>query len=525
MDSRGPVTPQQLQQDTGRMTFGVELECIAVYPKGLFANDKGNHHGDAMAALSLGCLAKGVQSTGHEHVDDDDEGYVPDCPYSCWNFQDEGGLELSAKELETLGSNAGDEFTIQPLEVSSRRLNFNEDDWQQEIKIVLSVFDDLQARGVRFVTNSTTGFHLHVGFSDEVMPLRTAKNVLELCTGFEDRFDALYSTSRIDENAANNVPAGHHFNAGVAWHFQSNKMTDFGPNVFHWLASIEEASSFEELGNFFRNHFPGDMAEVNRRSRSDPLTTTQVRQTNSHYSTLNLDNLYMPPKGCEDEFNTVAPIGTIEFHQHGGTLDLGMIVSHVMLKQALVSFCHTSTDKDFLQLFAHISNPTFRLSDLIRAIGGCRQLLEYHEEQHSYAKVQAKEEEYTSTMKDLKNGEFDSFPLLKLGAQAFIENAERSNWTAVSSRIHAKHQGGAYPQTQTRDFDIAGQWENFVWFNCDKMDWGELATQARVMVFQQLNGDDMEFDCGPEMFSSNEGMEDIESDGGETVYSTNEMID
>jgi hypothetical protein len=339
MESRGFVSAQQLQQDTTRMTFGIELECIAVYPKGLFANDKGSHHGDAMAALSLGCLAKGIQSTGHEHLDDEDEGLAPyDGAYSHWNFQDEGGLRLSAKEFEMLGPNAEDEFTIQSIEVASQRMSFHGDNWQREISIVLSIFSDLHDRDVRFITNSTTGFHIYVRFGNDIMPLRTAKNVLELCTGFEDRFDALYSTSRIDENAATNVLPGHPFNAGLAWHFQINEMTDFGPNVFNWLASIEESSSFEELGNFFRNNFPGNVAG----------------KTNAHYSTLNLDNLYMPPKGCEEEFGGVAPIGTIEFRQHGGTLDFEAIVSHVLLKQALVSFCHTCADKDFLQLFAHI---------------------------------------------------------------------------------------------------------------------------------------------------------------------------
>ena len=207
----------------------------------------------------------------------------------------------------------------------------------------------------------------------------------------------------------------------------------------------------------------------------------------------------MPPKGCEEEFKGVAPIGTIEFRQHGGTLDFEAIVSHILLKQALVSFCHTSTDKEFLQLFAHISSPTFRLSDLIGAIGGCRELLEYHEERRSYAKAQAKEEEYKDAVVTLNNGRFDSSPLVKLGAQAFIEDADRNNWTAVSNKIHAKHQAGAYAQMQTRDFDITGQWDNFVWFNAGEMSSDELTTRARVMVFQQLNGDDIEFDCGPEL--------------------------
>ena len=523
MSSRGPVTPEQLKQDLGSMTFGIELECIAVYPKGLFDNDERNRHGDAMSALSLGCLDKGVQATGHEHIDDEEEFFEDTEAFSCWCFQDEGGLHLSAKEREALGPNLED-YTIQPIEVSSRLLLFRSGDWQEEIATVLSVYQDLRERGVRFITNSTTGFHMHVGFGTWIMPLRTAKNVLELCTGFEDRLDALYSTSRIDENAAINFPAGHHFNAGLAWHFQNNKKTDFGPNIFHWLVSIEEASSFAELGNLFRNNIPDGLGYLSRMRRSSAYPITRVRMTDAHYSTLNLDNLYMSPYSSEIELMLEQPTVTIEFRQHGGTLDFETIVSHILLNRAMVNFCHISTDKDFLQLFAHISNPTFRLNDLIGAIGGCRELLEYHEERRSYATAQAKEEEYKATMEDLKEGEFDYSPLLKLGAQAFIEESERSNWTAVSNRIHAKHQAGAYAQMQTRDLDIASEWDKFVWFNCDKFSGDEMATLARVMVFQQLNGDDMEFDCGPEMFPEAQ-MEDAETDCGETDCSCEEMFE
>jgi hypothetical protein len=190
----------------------------------------------------------------------------------------------------------------------------------------------------------------------------------------------------------------------------------------------------------------------------------------------------------------------------------------------MVSCCHTSTDKEFLQLFAHISNPTFRLSDLIRAIGGSEELLRYHEERRSYVTVQAKDADYQRTIEGLQNGEFDFCPLVKLGAQASVEDHERNNWPAVSNRINAKHQAGAYGQFQTRDFDITGEWDKFVWCNSDNFSADEIATLTRVMVFQQLNGDDIEFDSSPRM-SDDEDMEDVESNGGGSVYSTDEMIE
>lgn len=49
VDSRSPASLDQLK----RMTFGIELECIAVNPLELFEDDDRNMRADAIAALSL----------------------------------------------------------------------------------------------------------------------------------------------------------------------------------------------------------------------------------------------------------------------------------------------------------------------------------------------------------------------------------------------------------------------------------------------------------------------------------------
>lgn len=351
---------------------------------------------------------------------------------------------------------------------------------------MLSVFKDLQKRGVRFITNSTTGFHVHVGLGDTVMPLRTAKSVLELCVAFEGRLDALYSIDKIDEKAAAKARNGCHSNASLAWHFLNNTSgsTPYGPNVFHWLTAIEESSSFEQLGNFFRNEVPSG-----------------VRKTNAHYSMLNVDNLYQAPSSSEEP-DSDDPTGTIEFRQHGGTLNLEAIVAHVFFKKTLVSFCHTVADKQFLQLIAQVSNPNFRLGDLIKAINGPQELLEYHRQRCSIATIQEKEIEFQQTTESLNSGKFNKDPLVKLSAQSFTETYQRRNFVAVASKIHAKHQAGAYAQFDRRTLDIAGEWDNFVWGNCDSIPGEELAIRVRTMIFQQLNGDDKDFDCDPSMFTS-----------------------
>lgn len=303
------------------------------------------------------------------------------------------------------------------------------------------------------------------------MPLRTAKTVLQFCTAFEDRLDGLYSTDRIDENcaeAAANNP-GTHFNAGLAWHFQNNKATDFGPNVFRWLASSEEASSYKDLGQFFRNQVT--------------YANGVEQTTNAHYSTLNLDNLY-------GEF-WQAPKGTIEFRQHGGTLDIAAIFAHVELKRAIVTYCHFASDLKFLELCQQVSNPDFKLSSLCQAIGLSNQLIAYHKQRTSVVAENRLLADYHSAIADLAEGKVSGLEALK--AQSFIEHCERNNWAAVSAKIHSKKMNGAYADLTTAPFDFAGEYNAFLQFNRPYYrypNYHQLSTLARTMVFQQLNGSD-----------------------------------
>lgn len=432
--------------------------------------------GDAISTLAQGILDQGIYSTGWETLDDD-EPIECGTEYSRWSVKDEGGLHISPTELQALEKHShGVKFHPQSLEVSSRILDF-EANWEDEIRTVLSVFRALSDRGVRFITNSTTGFHIHVGFWDQGVPLRTAKSVLQFCTGFEDRLDALYSVDRIDGHFAENMANGLHFNAGLAWHFQHNPKTDFDPNIFHWLVSIEEAKSYDELGQFFCNNMPGDPEGF-------------MDKTDAHYCTLNLDNLYSPPMGTP-------PTGTIEFRQHQGTLDADDIIAHVLLKQAIVSFCHYAPDVDFLKLFPNIADPSFQLTDLLQAIH-CRQdLIDRQTKRCSPITQVMKEGGHREIVERLENGQFQG--VMALDAQNYVEYQERSNWKAVSDTINAKYAAGAYAEQDTRDLDVLMEYEKFWFDRCRYVDVDEATNDARVMVFQQLNGDDILTDPTPEM--------------------------
>lgn len=437
--------------------------------------------GDAISTLAQGILDQGIASTGWESIDDE-EPISCGKEYSCWSVKEEGGLYLSPTELQALEQHShGVKFHQQPLEVSSRILDF-EGNWEKEIQTVLGVFQDLRNRGVRFITNSTTGFHIHVGFWDQGVPLRTAKSVLQFCTGFEDRLDALYSVDRLDGEFAEKTANGLHFNAGLAYHFQHNPKTDFGPNIFHWLVSIEEAKSHAELGEFFCNDMPGDPDGF-------------MDKTNGHYCTLNLDNLYSPP--MDTLGGGIPPTGTIEFRQHQGTLEPEAIIAQVLLKQAIVSFCHYVPDVDFLKLFPNIADPSFQLTDLLQAIH-CRQdLIDYHIERCSPTSQTLKEMAHREIVERLKNGQFQG--VMALDAQNFIEYQERSNYKAVSDKINSKYAAGAYAEQDTRDFDVLTEYEKFWFDRCGYVNVVEATNETRIMVFQQLNGDDIHTDPTPEM--------------------------
>jgi hypothetical protein len=154
------------------MTFGIELEFIVAFPKNFFNPE------DAIAAISRALVAAGIDSTGHEKYDEDAEIFSNKPEFSQWTVKREFGLFLSDTERAILNHR---ETSTLGVEISSRKLSYAED-WKAEVQTVLMVLYNFNRSGVKLITNATTGFHIHVGFGDGSVPLRTAKSVLQLCT-------------------------------------------------------------------------------------------------------------------------------------------------------------------------------------------------------------------------------------------------------------------------------------------------------------------------------------------------------
>jgi hypothetical protein len=445
------------------MTFGIELEFIVAFPDNYF-----NFTEDAISAISRALVAAGIDSTGHECYDVDAVIFCNKPEFSQWTVKRELGLFLSDSEQAFINPR---ETRTCGVEISSRKFSFADiEDWKKELKAVLVVLYEFSQSGIKILTNATTGFHVHIGFGDETVSLRTAKGVLQFCTAFEDRLDALYATDRIDVDCAASADNGAHFNAGLTWHFQENKVTDFGPNVFHWLASIEEATSYQQLGAFFKNHCDFDLSLV----------------TNAHYATVNLDNLYTDDMSL---FMHSKSMGTIEFRQHQGTLILEEIFAQVELMRTIVTWCHFASDLKFLELFSQVSNPNFTLKSLCEAIGARSALLQYYEGAFSPDKEHAYMINYHIAQAKLRAGNHDELGNLEL--QNFVESYQRQHRTAVTNKISNKKMKGTYADLKTTaesKFGVAHEYKCFIQANRHYYPTQELSTLARTMVFQQLNG-------------------------------------
>lgn len=152
--------------------------------------------------------------------------------------------------------------------------------------------------------------------------------------------DRLHSTTRIDAGLISryNLPPGF-------FHMRNGKSAA-GSNIFDWLASIEEVVSYAELDDFFTVPLHRDLP------------------TTGHSSVYNFENLVLRGALEEDDIKK-----TIEFRQHAGTLDFNDIMSWAALTCAIVDFCHTASDSDFLSLLMYGIDPGTGIRDLCSGVG------------------------------------------------------------------------------------------------------------------------------------------------------------
>ncbi|KAK3723625.1 hypothetical protein LTR37_001506 [Vermiconidia calcicola] len=329
------------------LTFGVELEFIAI------------HNTFGVGKLIYNSLLNhGIPATGWEPLDEDINADADVPSYSRWRVETDQ-LCLSAGEKAYLPTG----WSCESVELSSRKFFFSSDSWREEIAKVLQVLGQIESSGCRFITNQSTGFHVHVGNDTQPVPLRTAKNVFQIATAFERCIDELHTQPRItvakEDKYGQLCPVyyplslfhGEIFRELRAENERLGVKEEHSDTVLDRLARIEEASSYEGIGSHFRFMHP----EIN-----------DGYGTHGHFSSYNFDNLF-----AEEDADRPEPTGTIEFRQHTGTLDLLEILAWVSLT------CSVSTS-DLLELLVRSIDPELSLQDFLFALECPRWLVDHY---------------------------------------------------------------------------------------------------------------------------------------------------
>lgn len=530
------MAPQSNASDG--MTLGIDFEVIVVSPARFFFNlaaDPGATYSRRnlnylLDTISKDLTARGIDGSGR--VCDHDN-------YQKWYLR--RTLEtvvLSADEAKYIKIYDEDEEeeedgeeeapAVQQIKICSRKFSVDED-WRAEVGQVLEAIRAYETRGCSIITNELTQFHVHIGFGDTQMPLRTAKSVLQLCTAFEDRLDEIHSSSQIDQNPDAGLPADRMFNASLGWHFSKNNDMNESKNFCHWLEIIEKCTTFEELGRLFLNSSergtsddgfidgtPGDetgtMSEEESQSifnegfhqdyidgdRSDEDDDQEAEDParweylmdnrheptdpylNGKWATVNVDNLYPERQGLAE-----TRVNTLEFRQHAGTLNSERVCAYAELVRCLVLYCHNASDEEFLQLCSKAGYPEFELGQFMDAIGLTADTVSYYDQQLS--------------MQTLINDEFwleQSKIALQactgieaVGLASYMHGVSQSKLSAVTAKIDAKRDAGRYADLSVRYMDVSGVYRKFVGWNADaSSDPAKVSSLTRAMVFRRLDG-------------------------------------
>ncbi|GAB1739787.1 hypothetical protein NU219Hw_g4724t1 [Hortaea werneckii] len=366
------------------LTFGIELEFLCVYAPGCFTRCVPDPAillpqypdqpvSEAGAAIYHALLDAGIPATGHESLDEDINDPSP--PYTRWSVT-EDICNLSLTERLHLPPH----YRVETVELSSRKLPFHPPSlWQNELYTVLRLLHNLEQKtGCRFLTNSTTGLHVHVGVPDQAkkIPLRTAKNLLQLVTAFEGRIDLVHAINRIRNPRTEEEVEGAILYAGPSFFHSVNNLNhpsspltsttggkrQLRANIFDWLATIERTTSYASLASVLKIRDPERF----------PMYSSGDGGSGK-VSAYNFDNLLsssaVETEGYEDEDEGEEGTGTIEFRQHCGTLDFLSICAWVYLTVQMVEFCSRVREEEFLCLLSRSVDWRFTLRDFLSAIG------------------------------------------------------------------------------------------------------------------------------------------------------------
>lgn len=394
------------------LAMGLELEFLAVYAPGALGPHIPNYASlkrrnpdpdvplrEAGPAIFHSLLRAGIPATGHEDLDDDEDEVDAAWPeHTRWRVE-EDACALSDAERAALPAG----YIVETIELSSRKFDLQADYWRAELRRVLDVLHYLETSsalpittntsssssssssstmilppsGCLFLTNATTGLHVHIGtVSGAPLPLPTAKNLLALATAFERPLDALHAASRIRYPVTETDPIL--YAPPSFFHLQHDlhePPADTKPNpnpnpnpvpdntstaapLFTWLARIEFAPTYPALASLLLIH---DAV------RFPLIVRGATLGLEGHRSAYNFDNCF----GGGFRGWQAACTGTVEFRQHAGTLDWVEVVVWVGVVVGMVACARAGVERpaEFVGLLARGVDVGFGLEGVLGAFG------------------------------------------------------------------------------------------------------------------------------------------------------------
>lgn len=293
-------------------TFGVELEFIVRYRiedyEPAFALGEGDlwpeHQYMCRSAQFSAIVGKHIVATLREaaYVVNDVSSRIN---YEKWTVATDGSISWDDLEISCGFDYCGVEFKTPALHCSEEALTLI----QRAVMIIKSHF--------QVIVNQSCGLHVHVGNRDAGFPLQTLKNIGMLATIFERQIDMIHPEHRLASLYAQRV-----------------------------------ACQFRQMGPFERAQRINAIEELEELIDCYHLRSSGVREGYMAYNFLNL----VTGRGLK----------TVEFRQHGGSLDPEVIVRWAQLTIAIVIIAHNAGAQGFAQLVHdHALDSDYTIIDLL----------------------------------------------------------------------------------------------------------------------------------------------------------------
>ncbi|CZT20172.1 uncharacterized protein RCC_06029 [Ramularia collo-cygni] len=424
---QGPALPRASLKLTG----GIEIECLLITSH--TTEDRGHLRDDASSTVlaqnrvyqalrpPIRVVCVECKATFDYHL----PLYNPKDPnesdYIKWDVSLDPSLDLSSEEKRKIDARWLD-FHVAPIEIKSRVMLLTENfavatsksnpshthkiTYREEIEAVysrlLKSFNDPRsehARDCRLVINKTASTHVHIGSSYNGFPLETVKNVMSVLVAHELQVDAVHSVDRITGcdrlrqdgtwqhlsstsgcrsqtsiPAAYNQPWSAHFSDSAFKHYkgeseaqrlqrrtQSSKPSAVYPaSKFHRRPKVQLAAQKCDIGSW--------LTLIECASSVQDLRRFQFGV--AHSSTINLTNLKEHRLLAASHYSRWDGKMTIEFRQHGATLQSAEILNWIGVLVGLFKYANSTNHAAVkAACLKNWDNPAFTMLDLLKLFG------------------------------------------------------------------------------------------------------------------------------------------------------------